>query len=80
MAKHANPDYIIVQTSADRIMTCALAALITGESRYQADALQQMDALFDPIHWPEWRDMAHQSVAADLRTGQLSQAVALAYD
>ena len=80
MAKHANPDYIIVQTSADRIMTCALAALITGESRYQADALQQMDALFDPIHWPEWRDLAHQSVAADLRTGQLSQAVALAYD
>ena len=80
MAKHANPDYVIVQAAADRIMAGALAALITNESRYREDALQQMEALFNPVYWPEWRDLAHHEVTADLRTGQLSQAVALAYD
>lgn len=81
MAKHANPDYVIVQASADRMMVGALAALITGDLRYRDDVLQQMDTLFDTDHWPEWRDMAHRHIAAaDLRTGQLSQAVGLAYD
>ncbi len=80
MAKHANPDYVIVQAVADRIMDAALVGLLTGEDRYRETLLSQIEALFDESHWPEWRDLAHHEVAADLRTGQLCQAIGFAYD
>ena len=80
MAKHANADYVIVQAAADRVTDAALVALITGQTVYRDIALEQMEALFDETRWPEWRDLAHHHVAADLRTGQLSQALGLAYD
>jgi len=80
MAKHSNPDYVIVQAAADRVTDSALAALLTGDEGYRDTALTQMEALFDEALWPEWRDLAHQFVAADLRTGQLSQALGMAYD
>jgi hypothetical protein len=80
MAKHGNADYVIVQAAADRIMDAALVALITDDLSYKDAALVQIEALYDASHWPEWRDLAHHFVAADLRTGQLCQAVGFAFD
>lgn len=78
--RHANPDFIIVQTAAECLLSTALVALLKGEVAYRDAALRQAEALFDPDRWPDWRDQAHRAVAADLRTGQLSQAAGLAYD
>ena len=80
LTRHANPDYVIVQAAGEGVMETALAALITEDRRYAEAALEQMRVLFDEKQWPEWRDQAHHTVTADLRTGQLSQALALAYD
>ena len=80
LTRHANPDYVIVQAAGERVMESAQAALITEDRRYAEAALEQMQVLFDEKQWPEWRDQAHHMVTADLRTGQLSQALALAYD
>lgn len=78
--RHANRDYTVVNAAGDRVMCAALATLLTGDDRYRDCALEQMATLFDEAQWPEWRDLAHQSVTADLRTGQLCQALGLAYD
>ena len=79
-ARHANRDYTIVHRAGTRALRAALACLITGESRYRDDALAQMEALFDTNRWPEWRDLAHTGMNIDLRAGQLSRSLALAYD
>ncbi len=78
--RHANPDYVLVQAVCERVMELGLVALLQEDRRCAEAALVQMRALFDEAIWPDWRDQAHYSVAADLRTGQLSQALALAYD
>lgn len=77
---HANPDFVICQAASDRMLNSALVALLTGETRYCATVLAQMAALFDEAHWPEWRDQAHPTYPADLRTGQLGKSIGLAYD
>lgn len=79
-ARHANRDYTIVHRAGTRALRAALACLITEDSRYRDDALTQMDALFDTDRWPEWRDMAHKGMNIDLRAGQLSRSLSLAYD
>jgi len=78
--RHANRDYGVVHAAGDRVMCAAFAALVSGDTRYRDAALEQMAALFDENQWPEWRDLSHQWVTADLRTGQLTQALGVAYD
>ena len=79
-AQEANRDWVVCNAAGQRVMRAALVALVTGESRYRYEALRQMAVLFDREQWPEWSDLAHTGTPADLRTGMLSQACALAYD
>ena len=79
-ARHANRDYTIVHRAGTRALRAALACLITEDTRYRDDALAQMDALFDTNRWSEWRDIAHTGMNIDLRAGQLSRSLSLAYD
>ncbi len=79
-ARHANPDYVIVDAVCRRIQYAALAHLLTGDGRFRDSALLQMEALFDARLWPDWRDKAHRHGAADLRTGSLCNAVSVSYD
>ena len=79
-ARHANRDYTIVHRAGTRALRAALACLITEDSRFRDDALAQMESLFDTSRWPEWRDIAHKGMHIDLRAGQLSRSLALAYD
>jgi hypothetical protein len=79
-AKHANRDYTIVHRAGTRALRAALACLITEDTRYRDDALTQMESLFDTNRWPEWRDIAHKGMNIDLRAGQLSRSLSLAYD
>jgi len=79
-ASHANRDYTIVHRAGTRALRAALACLITEDMRYRDDALAQMAALFDTSRWPEWRDIAHTGMNIDLRAGQLSRSLAIAYD
>lgn len=79
-ARHANRDYTIVHRAGTRTLRAALACLITEDTRYRDDALAQMEALFDTNRWPEWRDLAHTGMNIDLRAGQLSRSLSLAYD
>jgi hypothetical protein len=79
-ARHANRDYTIVHRAGTRALRAALVCLITEDTRYRDDALAQMDALFDTDRWPEWRDIAHKGMNIDLRAGQLSRSLSLAYD
>ena len=78
--RQANPDFVVVQAAAERLLGTSLAALLSGDTAYLDAALRQAEALFAPEAWPDWRDRAHREVAADLRTGQLCQAAGLAYD
>jgi hypothetical protein len=80
LTRHANPDYVIVQAVAERLQSAALMALLSQKPAYRDAALIQLETLFDPALWPEWRDQAHTQVEADLRTGQLCQAIGLSYD
>jgi hypothetical protein len=72
--RHANPDWTIVNAAGQRVQQAAIAALITGKTKYRDSALRQMNVLFDRDIWPHWRDQApsHQKYDADLRTGMLS--------
>lgn len=81
-ARHANRDYTVCHEAGQRILRAALVHLALGDAAFIDTALRQMEALFDPERWPEWRDLAHQGhgAPADLRTGMLSRDVALAYD
>ncbi|MCG8604661.1 heparinase II/III family protein, partial [bacterium] len=65
-----------------RILRCALTNLLTGRLEYKQAAMSQMQALFDPLVWPEWMDQSHRRFGhpADLRTGMLGLDVALAFD
>ncbi len=76
----ANRDYTICRAVERRLLRCALANLLTGEDRYREAVLRQIESLYDEHQWPDWRDLSHLWSPADLRTGQLARAVALAYD
>ena len=76
----ANPDWSICHLTGQRILRAALAQVITGDVAYRDSALRQMQALFDPERWPDWRDKAHRHHKADLRTGMLAPDIAVAYD
>ncbi len=81
--RQGNRDYTITHAAGQRVMACALAYTVLGEARFQEAALSQVAALFDPAAWPEWQDIYHRKKYdwdADLRTGQLSRDLGLAYD
>ncbi|MCG8605188.1 hypothetical protein MJD09_09345, partial [bacterium] len=59
-AKHNNPDYTICRAAGQRILRCALTNLLTGRVEYKQAAMLQMQALFDPLVWPEWMDQSHR--------------------
>ena len=77
---HENRDWTLINAVAQRIQRAALAYLISEKAAYRDDVLRQMEAIFDPDRYPDWRDKAHPRTRVDLRGGQLSQAVGLAYD
>ncbi len=78
--EHENRDWILINAVAQRIQRAALAYLLSERPEYRNDALRQMEAVFDTNTYPDWRDKAHPRTRVDLRAGQLSQAIALAYD
>ncbi len=78
--RHGNRDFELCHAVGQRVLRAALASLITGEAAYRDSALRQIEALFDPALWPDWRDLANVHMAAELRTGQLSRDLAVAYD
>jgi hypothetical protein len=78
--RHGNRDFELCHAVGQRVLRAALANLLTGEAAYLDSALRQTEALFDPARWPDWRDVSHVRFAADLRTGQLSRDLAVAYD
>ncbi len=75
-------DYAIVEAACSRIKQAAVAWLVTEERRFVDDAMRQLDAVFDPLQWPDWPDQAHLDLGlvADLRTGQFLRAIGYAYD
>lgn len=78
-----NREYIVVDAAGQRVLHSALSALLTKDRRHVEAAVEQMDCLFDEQMWPEWQDIFHREkfgFDADLRTGQLSRDVGLAYD
>lgn len=81
-AKQNNPDYVICKAAGQRILRNALAMLLTEKQAYRKTALDQMRALFDITVWPDWIDQAHVKFGhpAGLRTGMLSQDVAIGFD
>jgi hypothetical protein len=81
-ANQNNPDYTICKAAGQRILRNALAMLITENPDYKKTALDQMWALFDEAVWPDWIDQAHVKFGnpAGLRTGMLSQDVAIGFD
>lgn len=81
--RRGNRDYVIVDAAGQRVTCCALASLLTDERSYVDAALRQMESLFDASQWHEWQDIFHRDrfgLDADLRTGQLSRDLALAWD
>ncbi|MFO7906894.1 MAG: hypothetical protein R6U98_29830, partial [Pirellulaceae bacterium] len=81
--RQGNRDYTITHAVGQRVMACALANMLLGEAKFQDAALAQVAVLFDPAAWPEWQDIYHRKKYnwdADLRTGQLSRDLGLAYD
>ena len=81
-AKHKNPDYTICHAAGQRMLSSALATLLTGDDKFKTVVTDQMTALFDSQIWPDWIDQAHVrfGLPADLRTGMLSVTAALAFD
>ena len=81
-AKYGNRDYSICNAVNKRILSSALANLLNPQESYKNTVLQQMESLFNPQEWTQWIDDAHLRFGhpADLRTGMLSQSVALAFD
>ncbi len=81
--RQGNREYVITHAAGQRVLSCALAALLTEDRSYKDAAMRQVETLFDPSAWPEWQDIHHRRVHgldADLRTGQLCRDLGLAYD
>lgn len=82
IAKQNNPDYVICAAAGQRILRNALAMLVTENTAYKKTALDQIWTLIDESVFPDWIDQAHLRFEhpADLRTGMLSQDVAIGFD
>ena len=80
--KHANREYELVALTAHRILDASLVALIKNDRTYADAALQQIEAIFDEIHWPEIEDITHLAHGdhCSLRSGQLSLVLGVTYD
>ncbi|MFW5915635.1 MAG: heparinase II/III domain-containing protein [Planctomycetota bacterium] len=81
--EQGNSDCSVTNAAGRRVLSCALAYLVLEEEAYKEAALQQVETLYDEDAWPEWQDIHHiktQGLSADLRTGQLSRDLGLAYD
>lgn len=79
-AAAGNRDYTIVHAAGQRVLHSALVSLVTGDARFRATAMRQLESLFDDRAWPIWRDLAHPQNPADLRTGALCRDLGIAYD
>ncbi len=81
-AAQNNPDYTVCHAAGQRVLRNALAMLLTEKDAYRKTALDQMEALLDESVWPDWIDQAHLrfGLPADLRTGMLSQDLAVGFD
>ena len=81
--RQGNRDYIVVHAAGARVLRAALALHLTGDRRYRDVAMAQISCLFDAAAWEEWQDIFHRrahGLDADLRTGQLSRDLGLAFD
>ena len=75
-------DYQLLTHVVQRILCGALAHLITGTTSHRDDALKQIEVLLDDTQWPDWRSEINAQLGktADLRLGDLTYHLALAYD
>ncbi len=80
--RHANRDARLIVAVGNRLLNSALAFLLTDKRDYLDSVWRQIEVLFDPRYWPDWRDLApsHQAMPADLRTGYLGKMIAITYD
>jgi hypothetical protein len=60
-----------------RALTCAMAFLLNGDSRYRAAAVAELDRAIS--QWPIWVDTAH-APPYDLMAGEISLTFGLAWD
>ena len=79
-ARVGNRDYNIVGASCSRLLRGAFLACIEDDAAYLDAARRQLACVFDDARWPDWRDLAHLGAPVDLRHGQFSRAIGLAYD
>ena len=79
--RHEN-DYVLSEAALQRVTDAALAWLITESPAYRDDALRQLEWMFDPEPWPEWRHPvnAERGVVADHRIGSHLGHLSIAYD
>ena len=77
-----NPDFFVCEAVGQQLLRLALAHLLTGREEFKKSAMDQLEALYNPEVWPDWIDQSsiNTGVTADLRTGSLSQDVAVAFD
>ena len=52
--RHEN-DYPLSEAALQRVTDAALAWLVAERPEYRDDALRQLEWMFDPEPWPEWR-------------------------
>ena len=80
--RHHNVSYDMAVGVRDRMMRSSLLFLYTGDHRYKNLLLNQIEALLDQDRWPHWCDHAHMQSRpyVDIRTCQISKAIALTYD
>ena len=79
--RHEN-DYVLSEAALQRVTDAALAWLIAERPAYRDDALRQLEWMFDPEPWPEWRHPvnAERGVVADHRIGSHLGHLSIAYD
>ncbi len=77
-----NPDFFVCEAVGQQLLRLALAHLLTGLEEFKDSAMDQYAALFNPEQWPDWLDQAsiNAGIRCDLRTGMLSQDLAVAFD
>ncbi len=79
--RHEN-DYVLSEAALQRVTDAALAWLIAESPAFRDDALRQLEWMFDPEPWPEWRHPvnAERGVVADHRIGSHLGHLSIAYD
>jgi hypothetical protein len=75
-------DYVLAESSLERVMSAALAHVVDGELAHRDDALRQLTSMLDPAEWPEWRHPVNveRGYVADHRIGMHLRYLSLAYD